>query len=68
MLKPEELPQWGKKPVLARRLATTWLAKRPLQRPDSEGKSLQKVDSLLKILYIFDENADEDSEVRVSAG
>ncbi|XP_022971345.1 activator of 90 kDa heat shock protein ATPase homolog [Cucurbita maxima] len=33
---------------------------------DSEGKSLQKVDGLVEIPYISDENADEDPEVRVS--
>ena len=30
-----------------------------------KGKSLQKVDELVKILYISDENTDEDLEVRV---
>ena len=44
----------------------TWLVKRPVRHPDFEGKSLQKVNRLLKILYVFDESADEDPEVRVS--
>ena len=34
--------------------------------PNSKGKSLHKVDGLIKILYIFEENADEDSKIRVS--
>ena len=66
MLKPEESPQWAKEPILARRTAATWLVKRPVRRPDSKGKSLQKVDRFLEILYLFDGNAHEDSEVRVS--
>ena len=33
---------------------------------DSAGKSVQKVDGLVEIPYISDENADEDPEVRVS--
>ena len=57
MLKSKESPHWAKKPILARRATTTWLAKRPVQHPDSKGKSLQKVDMFLEILYIFDENA-----------
>ena len=40
MLKAEELPQWAKKPILARREAATWLAKRPVRRPNFKGKSL----------------------------
>ena len=51
---------------MARRAATTWLAKRLVRRLDSKGKSLQNVDKFLKILYIFDGNTHEDSEVRVS--
>ena len=35
-------------------------------RPNSEGKSLQKVDGLVEISYISDEKADEDPEFRVS--
>ena len=65
MLKPEELPHWVKGPILARRAAATWLAKRPVRCPDFKGKSLQMVDRFLEILYIFDGNAHEDSEVRV---
>ena len=65
MLKPEESPQWAKEPILARRKAATWLAKRPVRHPDSKGKSMQKVDGLIKIQYIFEENADEDLEMRV---
>ena len=38
MLKPVESPRWAKEPILARRAAATWLAKRP-RRPDSKGKS-----------------------------
>ena len=33
---------------------------------DLEGKSLQKIDGLVKISYISEENTDEDSEIRVS--
>ena len=44
MLKPEESPHWAKEPIWARRAAATWLAKRPVRRADSKGKSLQKVD------------------------
>ena len=44
MLRLEESPQWAKEPILARRAVMTWLAKRPVWRPDSKGKSLQKVD------------------------
>ena len=66
MLKLEELPQWAKEPILARRAATTWLAKRPVRHPDSKGKSLHKVDGLIEIQYIFEENADEHPEIRVS--
>ena len=65
MLKPEESPHWAKEPILARRAATTWLAKRPVRRPDSKGKSLHKVNGLIEILYIFEENADEDPKIRV---
>ena len=65
MLKPEESPQWAKKPILARRAAVTWLTKRLVRCLDSKGKSLQKVDRFLEILYIFDGNAHEDSEVKV---
>ena len=66
MLKPEELPHWAKEPILARRAAATWLAKRPVRRLDSKDKSLHKVDGLIEILYIFEKNADEDSKIRVS--
>ena len=38
----------------------SWLAKRPVPHPDSKGKSLQKINSFLEILYIFDGNAHED--------
>ena len=38
----------------------------PVRRPVSKGKSLHKVDGLIKILYIFEENADEDPKIRVS--
>ena len=65
MLKPEESPYWAKEPILAKRAAATWLAKRPVRRPNSKGKSLQKVDGLIEILYIFEENADEDPKIRV---
>ena len=44
----------------------TWLAKRPMRRPNSEGKSLQKVNGLVEILNISNENVDEDPEVRES--
>ena len=44
MLKPVKSPQWANKQILARRHAATWLAKRSMRRPDSKGKSLQKVD------------------------
>ena len=44
MLKPEKSPQWAKGPILARRATTTWLAKTPVWRVDSKGKSLEKVD------------------------
>ena len=37
-----------------------------MRRPDLKGKSLRKVDGFVEILYIFDENADEDPEFRVS--
>ena len=50
---------------MARRAAATWLAKRSVWRPDSKGKSLHKVDGLIKILYISEENADEDPKIRV---
>ena len=49
---------------MARRPATTWL--RLVWLLDSEGKSLSKVDGLVEISYIFNENADEDPKVRVS--
>ena len=65
MLKPKESPQWAKEPILARRASATWLAKRSVRRPDSKGKSLQKVDGLIEILYIFEENTDDDHEIRV---
>ena len=38
-----------------------------MRRPDSKGKSLQKVHGLIEILYISEENADEDRKIRVSA-
>ena len=66
MLNPEESPHWAKEPILARRAATIWLAKRRVRRPDSKGKSLHKVDGLIEILYISEENADEDPKIRVS--
>ena len=44
MLKPVESPQWAKKPILARREAATWLAKRPVRHLNFKRKSLQKVD------------------------
>ena len=66
MLKSEESSQWVKEPILARRAVATLLAKRPVRRPDSKGKSLQKVDGLIDIPYISKENADEDLEIRVS--
>ena len=53
MLKPEESPHWAKEPILAGRAAATWLAKRPVWHPDFKGKSLQKVDGLVEIPYIF---------------
>ena len=62
----EESPHWAKEPILARRAAATWLAKRPVQRRDSKGKYLHKVDGLIEILYFFEENADEDPKIRVS--
>ena len=65
MLKPEESPHWAKEPILARRAAATWLAKRPVRHPDSKGKSLHKIDGLIEILYIFEESADEDPKIRV---
>ena len=65
MLKPEESPHWAKEPILARRAAATWLAKRPVRRPDSKGKSLHKVDGLIEVLYISKENADEDPKIGV---
>ena len=51
---------------MARRVAATLLAKRPVRRSDSKGKSLHKVDGIIEILYIFEENADEDLKIRVS--
>ena len=66
MLKLEESPQSMKEPILARRAVVTWLAKRPVRHLDSKGKSLQKVDRLIKIPYISKENADEDPKIRVS--
>ncbi|XP_023530052.1 uncharacterized protein LOC111792721 [Cucurbita pepo subsp. pepo] len=65
MLKSKELPQWANELILARRPAATWLAKRSVQHRDFEGKFLQKFDGLFKISFIFNENADEDPEVRV---
>ena len=62
----EESPHWVKEPILAGRAAATWLANRPVRHPDSEGKSLQKVDGLVEIPYIYEENTDEDPEIRVS--
>ena len=56
----------AKEPILARRAAATWLAKMPVRRLDSKGKSLQKVDRLIEILYISERNADEDPKIRVS--
>ena len=52
VLKPAESPQLVKEPILARRLAATWLTKRPVRLPDSKGKSLQKVNRLSRF-YIF---------------
>ena len=46
MLKPRESPHWAKEPILARRAAATWLAKRPVRHPDSKGRSLHKVNGL----------------------
>ena len=66
VLKPEESPQWAKESILARRVTTIWLVKRPVRCPDFEDKSLQKVDGLVEIPYISDEHADENPEVRVS--
>ena len=66
MLKPKELPQWAKEPILARWPVATWLAKRPMQHPDFEDKSLQKVDGLVEIPYISNENADENPKVKES--
>ena len=40
------------------------MANRPVRRPDSKGKSLHKVDGLIEILYISEENADEDPKIR----
>ena len=51
---------------MERRAAEPWLAKRPMRRPDSKGKSLHKVDGLIEILYISEENADEDPKIMVS--
>ena len=51
---------------MAGRAAATLLAKRPVRHLDSEGKSLQKVDGLVEIPYISEENADEDPKIRVS--
>ena len=45
---------------------TTCLAKRLVLHPNFEGRSLQKVDGLVKILYIFYENTGENLEVMVS--
>ena len=56
----------AKEPILARRAAATWLAKRLVRRPDSKVKSLHKVDGLIEILYISEENVDEDPRIRVS--
>ena len=49
-----------------RRAVVTWLAKRPVRHLDFKGKSLQKVDGLIEIPYISEENADKDCEIRVS--
>ena len=62
MLKPKESPQWAKEPILARRAVATWLAKRPVRHLNSKSKSLQKVNWLIEIPYISEENADEDPE------
>ena len=43
----------------------TWLAKRPVRGPYSKGKSLQKVNGLIEIPYISEENTDEDPEIKV---
>ena len=66
MLKSEESPQWMKESILARRSATTWLAKRLVRHSNFKGKSVQKVDELIEIPYIFEVNADEDPDIRVS--
>ena len=42
------------------------LAKRPVRHLDSEGKSLQKVDGLVEIPYISEENTNDHPEIRVS--
>ena len=42
------------------------MTKRPVQCPDFEGKYLQNVEGLIEIPYIFDENTDEDPEIRIS--
>ena len=51
---------------MAKRAAATCLMKRPVRCPDSKGKSLQKVDGLIEIPCISEENTDEDPEIRVS--
>ncbi|XP_023544859.1 uncharacterized protein LOC111804331 [Cucurbita pepo subsp. pepo] len=61
----ERVATWVKETILARRPAATLLAKRSVRCPDSEGKSLRKVDGLVKIPYISNKNADEDHEVRI---
>ena len=47
-------------------MAATWLVNKPVRRQDSKGKSLQKIDGLIEIPYISEENADEDPEIMVS--
>ena len=51
MLKSEESPQWAKDTISVRRVAATWLVKMPVRRPDSKGKSLQKVKGLPSSVY-----------------
>ena len=51
---------------MAGREAATLLAKRPVRHLDSEGKSLQKVDGLVEIPYISEENTNDHPEIRVS--
>ena len=63
----EESPHWANEPILAGREAATLLAKRPVRDLDSEDKSLQKVDGLVEIPYISEENTNDHLEIRVSA-